>query len=255
MQNLSVCSMTWPSYLINLADNTARLENSNAQFMAQAIPFERINAVNEWALTPSEITQNYDVAANKTHAKAPLVASEVGCYLSHIAAWKRIANGVAAGGFVFEDDFLADDTLGATLADLTVAQSDWDMVKLFSFDQSPKLIFETTLGTKRLVIPYRVPTCLIGYGMTKQAAKKLLTQVPPFFRPVDEDQKFFWETGLRIALILPSPIVVGDQQTVTGTIGAQRRKLKPKGLSVLWRALRYRLNYTLKLHWHRRGAR
>jgi glycosyl transferase family 25 len=85
--------MTWPSYLINLADNTARLENSNAQFMAQAIPFERINAVNGWALTPSEITQNYDVAANKTHAKAPLVASEVGCYLSHITAWKRIANG------------------------------------------------------------------------------------------------------------------------------------------------------------------
>ena len=245
----------WPSYLINLADNTARLENSAAQFMAQTIPFERIDAVNGWALTPSEIAQNYDVAANKTHAKAPLVASEIGCYLSHIAAWKRIANGDAAGGFVFEDDFLADNTLAATLADLTVPQNDWDMVKLFSFDQSPKVILETTLGAKRLVIPYRVPTCLIGYGMTKQAAQKLLTQVPPFFRPVDEDQKFFWETGLRIALILPSPIVVGDQQTVTGTIGAQRRKLKPKGLSVLWRALRYRLNYTLKLHWHRRGAR
>jgi glycosyltransferase involved in cell wall biosynthesis/GR25 family glycosyltransferase involved in LPS biosynthesis len=241
-----VCSMMWPSYPINLADNTARPDNSTAQFMAQAIPFERINAVNGWALTPSQIAQNYDVAANKTHAKAPLVASEIGCYLSHIAAWTRIANGDAAGGFVFEDDFLADDTSGATLADLTVAQSDWDMVKLFSFDQSPKAVFETTLGTKRLVVPYRVPTCLIGYGMTKQAAQKLLTQVSPFFRPVDEDQKFFWETDLKTALVLPSPIVVGDQQTATGTIGAQRRKLKPKGLSVLWRALRYRLNYALK---------
>jgi glycosyl transferase family 25 len=247
--------MMWPTYLINLADNTARLDNSTAQFMAQAIPFERIDAVNGWALTPSEIGQNYDVAANKTHAKAPLVASEIGCYLSHIAAWKRIANGDAAGGFVFEDDFLADNTLAATLADLTVTQNDWDMVKLFSFDQSPNVILETALGAKRLVIPYRVPTCLIGYGMTKQAAKKLLTQVPPFFRPVDEDQKFFWETDLKTALVLPSPIVVGDQQTATGTIGAQRRKLKPKGLSVLWRALQYRLNYALKLHWYRRGIR
>jgi glycosyl transferase family 25 len=247
--------MMWPSYPINLADNTARPDNSTAQFMAQAIPFERINAVNGWALTPNEITQNYDVAANKTHAKAPLVASKIGCYLSHIAAWKRIANCDAAGGFVFEDDFLADDTSGATLADLTVAQSDWDMVKLFSFDQSPKAVFETTLGTKRLVVPYRVPTCLIGYGMTKQAAQKLLTQVSPLFRPVDEDQKFFWETDLKTALVLPSPIVVGDQQTATGIIGAKRRKLKPKGLSVLWRALRYRLNYALKLHWYRRGTR
>jgi glycosyl transferase family 25 len=255
MQNLSVCSMMWPSYLINLADNTARLDNSTAQFMAQTIPFERINAVNGWALTPSQIAQNYDVAANKTHAKAPLVASKIGCYLSHIAAWKRIANGDTAGGFVFEDDFLADDTLAATLVDLSVAQRDWDMVKLCPFDQSPKVVSETTLGTKRLVIPYRMPTCLIGYGMTMQAAQKLLTQVPPFFRPVDEDQKFFWETGLKTALVLPSPIVVGDQQTATGTIGAQRRKLKPKGLSVLWSALRYRLNYALKLYWHRRGTR
>jgi glycosyl transferase family 25 len=155
---------------------------------------------------------------------------------------------------VFADDFLADDTLGATLADLTVPQNDWDMVKLFAFDQSPKVVFETTLGTKRLVVPYRVPTCLTGYGMTKQAAQKLLTQVSPFFRPVDEDQKFFWDTGLKTALVLPSPIVVGDQQTVTGTIGAQRRKLKPKGLSMLWRVLRYRLNYALKRQRRRRGA-
>jgi glycosyl transferase family 25 len=245
----------WPSYLINLVDNIAQLENSAAQFKAQSIPFERIDAVNGWALSSDEIAQSYDVEANKTYAKAPLVASEIGCYLSHIAVWSRIANSEAAGGFVFEDDFLADDTLGVTLTDLSVAQSDWDMVKLFSFDQSPKVVSEATLGTKRLVIPYRVPTCLIGYGMTKQAAQKLLTQIPPFFRPVDEDQKFFWETGLKTALVLPSPIVVGDQQTATGTIGAQRRKLKPKGLSVLWSALRYRLNYALKLHWYRRGTR
>jgi glycosyl transferase family 25 len=241
----------WASYLINLADNTARLENSAAQFVAQLIPFECIDAVNGWALSPEEIAHAYDVAANKKHAKAPLVASEIGCYLSHIAAWTRIAEGDAAGGFIFEDDFLADDTLGETLADLSIEQSDWDMVKLFSFDQGPKVISDTTLGSKRLVIPYRVPTCLIGYGMTKQAAQKLLSQVPPFFRPVDEDQKFFWETGLKVALVLPSPIVVGDQQTVTGTIGAERREFKPKGLAVLWRALRYRMNYRTKLFWYR----
>lgn len=244
--------MTWPSYLINLADNTARLENSAAQFRAHSVPFERIDAVNGWALDAAQRAAVYDAQANARRAKAPLVASEIGCYLSHIAAWRRIAGGDAPGGFVFEDDFLADDSLGPVLELLSQGPAQWDIVKLFSFDQSPKHRGESALGPDhRLVVPYRVPTCLIGYGITRGAAQALLQRVPPFFRPVDEDHKFFWETGLKVALVLPSPVTVGDQQAVTGTIGAERRTLKPRGLASSWRSLRYRLDYTARLHWHR----
>ncbi len=247
--------MTWPSYLINLDANAARLANSTAQFAAHGIAFERIAAVDGRAL--ADPAPQYDAAANAARAKAPLVPSEIGCYLSHIAAWRRIAAGDAAGGFVFEDDFLGDDTLGAVMARLSDGPRDWDIVKLFSFDQTPKVLSETPLGPDhRLVVPYRVPTCLIGYGIAREAAVRLLAQVPPFFRPVDEDHKFFWETGLTVALVLPSPVTVGDQQAVTGTIGAERRARKPKGLGTALRSLRYRLGYAARLHWHRwRGVR
>lgn len=242
----------WPTLVINLADNTARLANSAAQLEAQSIAFEPIAAVNGWQMTDAEISQVYDANANATCAKAPLVRPEIGCYLSHIKAWQAIADGTADGGFIFEDDFQADNSLGEVLEQLSVEQQGWDMVKLFSFDQSPKVLTDAALGNgHRLVTPYRVPTCLIGYGLTKSAAQRLISRVPKFFRPVDEDQKFFWETGLTVALVLPSPILVGDQQTVTGTIGAERRRLKPKATRVLWRSAVYRLGYALRLHYHR----
>jgi len=242
----------WPSFVINLVDNSARLQNSAAQFEAQQIDYSVIEAVNGWQMSGEDIRQVYDADKNAAHAKAPLVRPEIGCYLSHIKAWQKIADGTAAGGFIFEDDFQADDSLGGVLRALSENGQTWDMVKLFSFEQSPRIIAAKPLGkSHQLVTPYRVPTCLIGYGLTKAAARRLVSRVPKFFRPVDEDQKFFWETGLSVVLVLPSPILVGDQQTVTGSIGAERRRLKPGSPGSLLSSLVYRLNYTLRLHYHR----
>ncbi len=36
----------WPSYVINLAENIIRMDNSVRQLNAQRIPFERIEAIN-----------------------------------------------------------------------------------------------------------------------------------------------------------------------------------------------------------------
>ena len=243
----------WPSFVINLADNKVRMDNARRQLDAQDIPFSRIEAVNGWALTAEEIGRVYDNRANKTRARHDLVPAEIGCYLSHIDAWRAIAEGTAAGGFVFEDDFEANDTLRHVLTALSAdGGSDWDMVKLFTFDPEAHVVADRTLHPSiRLVVPFRVPTCLIGYGLTRSAAQKLVETAVPFFRPVDEDQKYFWETGLRVALTLPAPIKVGDQQTVTGTIGGARRELARGGLGQLWRSLRTQLSYQVKLRWYR----
>lgn len=243
----------WPSYVINLADNVVRMENARAQLAAQDLPFQRIEAVNGWQLPPAEIARVYDAASNAKRARHDLVPAEIGCYLSHIDAWRTIADGDAAGGFIFEDDFEADTTLAATLRALSEdGGSDWDMVKLFTFDPSAKTVSVRPLTHNiTLAVPFRVPTCLIGYGLTRAAAQRLVARAVPFFRPVDEDQKYFWETGLRVALTLPAPIKVGDQQAVTGTIGNARRDAASSGLTRLWRGLRTQISYQARLRWHR----
>ncbi|MSO70548.1 MAG: glycosyltransferase family 25 protein [Alphaproteobacteria bacterium] len=242
----------WPSVVINLAANTARWANSARQLGEQGIPFDRLDAVHGWALPDDEIARVYDAGANQRRAKAALVRAEIGCYLSHIVAWRRIATGDSAGGFIFEDDFLASDDLAGVLGALSADPSGWDMVKLFSFDQAPRTLARHALGPKHeVVVPYRVPTCLIGYGITRGAAQHLTARAIPFFRPVDEDQKFFWETGLKVALVLPSPVKVGDQQAATATIGTDRRAAARRGPTQVLRSLSYQLRYNAALHWHR----
>lgn len=132
--------------------------------------------------------------------------------------------------------------------------------KLFSLDPAPKCVARRLLGSAHnIAAPYRVPNCLIGYGLTQKAARWLADRAIPFFRPVDEDQKFFWETGLRVALVLPAPVTVGDQQTVTGTVRAERRAARQaKGVGRLvqtCRGLDYQLRYTALLHYYRMRGR
>ena len=198
--------IVWPAYVINLAQNDARFASSAAQLGKQGIPFERIDAVNGWALPESEIARVYDAEANRRRARYPLVPPEIGCYLSHIDAWRRIAKGPAEGGFVFEDDFHAADDLSEVMTLLAKDRRDWDMVKLFTLNPDPKCVARRALGSAHeIVAPYRIPSCAIGYGLTRETAQQLANLAIPFCRPVDEDHKFFWESGLRVALVLARP--------------------------------------------------
>ena len=243
----------WPAYVINLADNTARMSAVQGALEDKGVDFERIEAVNGWKLEAEEIASVYDADRNARDGRQPLVPAEIGCYLSHVAAWRRIAEGEAAGGFVFEDDFAATPDLEAVLKALSVDDvGDWDMVKLFTLDSSVQLGgARDLLPGVRIGIPYRVPTCLIGYGLSREAAARLSARALPFFRPVDEDQKFVWETGLRVALVLPAPVVLGDQQAVTGTVGRARREGNTGGLRRVLHRLRYNLRYRRALARHR----
>ncbi len=162
------------------------------------------------------------------------------------------SSGGGGGGFIFEDDFLATEGLPDVLHRLCEDERDWDMVKLFSFDQAPRTVARRPLGARHeVVVPFRVPSCTVGYGLTREAASHLAKRAIPFFRPVDEDHKFFWETGLRTTLVLPSPVRVGDQQTMTGTIGEERRSSAKHGVAQAWRGLIYQFRYQALLHWHR----
>jgi glycosyl transferase, family 25 len=243
-------AVMWPAFVINLAANTARMANASAALGAQGIPFERIEGVNGWNLTEDEIAKVYDHQRNRRDGKHPLVRPEIGCYLSHMECWRKIAEGQALGGIIFEDDFSASADLAEILAEICAdSLRDWDVMKLFTFDADQKVVKERQIGRYRLVVPYRVPTCLIGYVLTREAARRLAESSVPFFRPVDEDMKYYWEKDLRVALVLPAPITVGDQQAVTGTIGNERRSSKEcRGLL---HHLLYQLRYRAKLAWHR----
>ena len=243
----------WPVFVINLDKDTSRLAACGAALDAAGIGWSRIPAVNGRALDATELARVYDPAANRRRAKYPLVAPEIGCYLSHVHAWQAIVAAGVPGAIVLEDDFRVIGDLACVIAALSQDSGEWDIAKLFSFKPEARLARARPLtGTTRIGFPYRVPSTTLGYAIRADAARRLIDLSLPFFRPIDEDHKFFWEKDLRVALVAPPPLKVGLQDAAEGTVGDVRKSAaRGDTRSALARAaaiLRYSAGYQARLH-------
>ncbi len=240
----------WTSYLINLDNNTTRLSCAKQEFATAGVECERVPGILGTALSKDEIARVYDHASNRRRARVPLVPAEIGCYLSHLECWRRIAEGDQAGGFIFEDDFSAKPELAAIMAkiealDCRFAGKPFDCVKLFQLSEPIYIRKQPLTDSAWIGLPKRVPTCLTAYGLTRDAAVRLRDSSLPFFRPVDEDFKFWWEKGITVLTVTPSPVELGNQDAETGTIGDARREAAGgNSFSRLWRNLTYQARYS-----------
>lgn len=253
---------TWPVFVINMDDNPQRMADAASELDRLNIPFTRFSAVNGRKIPVDDLAHIYDPQANAQRARHPLIAPEIGCYLSHIRLWEQIAAGDAAGAILLEDDFIASDDLPAVLDALSADDGDWEIAKLFSLKTSQPVVARRPLvGTSELVTPYKVPTTTLGYAIRKDAAARLAACALPISRPIDEDHKHFWELNLRVALVMPPPLRFKEETISPDSIQSARRRARGlKGWAALaqgWRSLKYRMRYFAALHWHRlvRGAR
>ncbi|MCF6315100.1 MAG: glycosyltransferase family 25 protein [Marinosulfonomonas sp.] len=248
--------MTWPVYVINMAANTTRMVRVASELEHLGIPFTRFEAVDGRALSQDALERVYDPDANLRQTRHPLVGPEIGCYLSHVALWKQIATGEASGGIILEDDFTAADDFAAVISAVTNDAGNWEIAKLFSARVGQKVLDCRPLVTGRKIgVPYKVPNTTLGYAIRRDTAARLAACALPVSRPIDEDHKHFWELGLRVSMVTPSPLAWGEQSAETGTITAARHRTKKQNVSAAllqaWRSFRCRLSYTSKLHWHR----
>jgi glycosyl transferase family 25 len=246
----------WPIYVINMAANTTRMARVTDELSRRGLAFTRFEAVNGRALSEDERARVYDPQANARRARHPMIGPELGCYLSHVALWEKIAAGDADGAVILEDDFAAQDDLPQVIAALAEDGGDWDIAKLFSLKQTQGVVARRPLIPGReIVVPYKVPTTTLGYAIRREAAARLAARALPVSRPIDEDHKHFWEIDLRVALVMPPPLSFGDDTAETGSIQSTRRRARGltggAALAQGWRSLRYRLRYMAGLHWHR----
>ncbi len=248
--------MIWPVFVINMAGNTTRMARAAYELERLDIPFTRFEAVDGRALSPDELARVYDPAANIRRARHPMIGPEIGCYLSHVALWEKIAASDAPGGVILEDDFAAADDLADVLEAIALDSGDWEIAKLFSARVGQKLLAPRPLVQGRdIAVPYKVPNTTLGYAIRRDAAARLHTCALPVSRPIDEDHKHFWDLNLRVALVAPSPLAFSEESNDSGSITATRRRAKSRHAGGPIRhalhSLRYRARYLINLHWHR----
>lgn len=126
-------------YLINMKKNADRLENFIEQYMMSDMrykKFSRFEGIDgskveiDAYVTPTALGEiNATTKSGYRTKHYQLTKGAVGCYLSHLSLYKKIANGDAPYGLIFEDDVRIDNNLFVKInKSLEMVPNNWDML-------------------------------------------------------------------------------------------------------------------------------
>ncbi|CAG2082783.1 glycosyltransferase family 25 protein [Xanthomonas euroxanthea] len=175
------------SYLINMQRSGERLQAMATRFQALGLPFERIAAVDGATLTPAQIADFARArpleGSGDAFSTGPRkwTASNIGCFLSHQAAWRIAADSDDAYTAIFEDDMHLSDALPVLLRSSAWLPGGNSIVRLEPSYNRIKLdakVAEVGGRQLRLVRPsphqHCWPVCAGALLLSREAARLLL---------------------------------------------------------------------------------
>lgn len=208
------------TYLINLDKDSERLAFFTSTFQRLGMDFERVPAIDGRLF--SEADYQVFMQTRPRHGKTWL-RGQMGCFLSHLSVWERIAQGKERFCAVFEDDIHASDALKAILAEEHWISDDIDIIRL-----------ETS--TNRLLLASRVVLrhagreafevcstswCAGAYIIHRRTARQLLSLPTKDHEPADVLLYNFEDSAiagkLKILQFDPAPCTQ-DKHLASGSI-------------------------------------
>jgi GR25 family glycosyltransferase involved in LPS biosynthesis len=211
------------AFILHLERATSR--GPNVRSLSACLPFESevLAAVDGAHLTPQELDRAYARRRFRPTYPFPLTRTEVGVFLSHRAAWRRIVDDALDFAFIFEDDAQIDANVFASLLEfLTAERSAWDYVLLPAEPIRNGKAIARRDGLA-LLRPDAPPLRAIAQVVSIAAAKRLLDSTLPFDRPIDTFMQMTWVTGQPVLVASPSP--VRDVSLKTGGSTVQRKSM------------------------------
>jgi glycosyl transferase family 25 len=215
------------SVVINLDDDDARLRHMQKELERAGLAFERFAAVRG---------ADVPVALRSYFPESPspriLSAGEIGCYASHLAVCRRIADGeLAAPVLVLEDDVcLSRDFASAMDALLRALPATWDLVRLSNDPKHACLVIADLIPGRKLVRYSRVPTSAGAILWNTSGAKKFLRRHLRTL-PLDQDLRMTWAWDLDTYGVVPAPVLRDrcgpsriDAMAPAGWRGDERRR-------------------------------
>lgn len=198
--------MKFEIFLINLDRSTHRLDDVKKSMSELGLVFQRISAIDGRTISNDEINAVYSNTLNNQFYHYNLTLGEIACYMSHRKAWKTFLDSGLDAGVILEDDIVLDPLFSELQKPINaLANSDfanWDVIKLAQPFKPKEASLLENLGEFQLVNYKKPPMGGCGYLISREGAKKLLARVP-FFRPVDVDFQWQWETGAHVLGLLP----------------------------------------------------
>ena len=176
------------SLVINLAHRPERLAsfvNSYKGSDLGGVPLRRVDAVDgrtiDWSrfLAPEALERLVTMKRNGYREGHPdLTPGAVGCYLSHVDAWREIASSGAPYGLVFEDDTILSTPVRPALKHaMQEAPSDWDII-LLGYQGTGMMESNHLIRISQFL-------GLWAYAVSARAAERMCTRVFPIRQQLD----------------------------------------------------------------------
>lgn len=184
------------------------------------VPHEFFSAVDGALLPKAEVAQCV--------GRWRLTSGEIGCYLSHLAVWRKIVSDGDRCAIILEDDAqLNVDALDA-LRHLAAHSECFDVVRLSATEKQVG-VEVASLGLQwKLLLPTKNPSGLVGYMVSAQGARRLIDRAGSITAPVDTVVDACWQWGGNTVMMVPAPVCqqsgVDSTIAVTGRVRRVRRR-------------------------------
>jgi len=212
------------AFILHLDRATGRRPSVEALRTRLPIASEILPAVDGAALAPAALKAACVRSRFAPRYPFALQPAEIGAFLSHRAAWRRIVGDNLDFAVLFEDDAAVDEALFARLLAFATAQRGrWDYVLLPAAGLEPRGDVLASGDGFVLMRPHAPPLRAIAQIVSRVAAERLLAVSEPFDRPVDTFLQMVWVTGQPVLAITPTPI--RDVSRETGGTTVQRKRM------------------------------
>lgn len=212
------------AFIIHLERAAGRKPTVETLRRGLPVASEILPAVDGRSLSPEAVAAAYTRTRFSPRYPFALGLPEIGAFLSHREAWRRIVAENLDFALVFEDDAAIDPTLFASLLEFAVAERRrWEYALMPAVGLEPSGRVVASDGAHSLIRPDAPPLRAIGQAVSRAAAERLLAITAPFDRPVDTFLQMAWITGVVLLTMIPAPI--RDVSRDTGGTTVQRRRM------------------------------
>lgn len=204
-------------YVINLKRHVEKYKNTYLQLSKLGLPIHRVDAIDGKNLTDLDIHTNYlEIDSYQVYEGENPNIGTIGCYLSHVEAWREFLRSDYEFALIAEDDIEFDhNVLRSSIENLIQNKKLWD-VNLFEIHHQgfPVAIKKFNNGGGSLNLYLVDIDHAAAYLINREAAHQLLKKALPIKMPLDHYYVRGWELGGLVITGIEPRIVFQNKASV-----------------------------------------
>lgn len=217
-----------PTFIISLPKDKHRREFLGGQLQKLDMPFTVLEAVNGKALSAEELAASYDPKKAVRLFNRELSKGEIGCTLSHVSIYRKMAAEDIPHALVLEDDAkILEHDLPATLSKLAqLYPADMPVAVMLIHVKRVDANSEVRLDDKHKVYEAYRGVHTHGYFITRAAAAILARKLYPAYVVADK-WEYFQENFISVKCLVPYPVGLTEAALASSieAMGVREKKL------------------------------